>query len=247
MDSEQQLEGGNASGAVIKFGDTVRKAWAKSTPSIHAYMRSLRDSGVDVPAVFGRDENGRQILEYVPGELAMNLAPFTPLEFERVGALVRLIHDASSQFAPADGMIWTTAIPAPGDDLVCHNDLAPWNLICGERWVFIDWDAAAPSTRLWDLACSAQAFTLGNPEADPARAAADLAAFVNGYNADDELRAALPSVMGERAAAMLDLLATSYSTGHEPWATMFTSGHGDHWRAVAEYVKSREDTWRAAL
>ncbi|WP_407645311.1 phosphotransferase [Brevibacterium pigmentatum] len=32
-----------------------------------------------------------------------------------------------------------------------HGDLTPWNLLLGERWVFIDWDSAAASARLWDL------------------------------------------------------------------------------------------------
>ncbi|MFM9500639.1 phosphotransferase, partial [Streptomyces galilaeus] len=88
--------------------------------------------------------------------------------------------------------VWDSAIAAPGAELVCHNDLAPWNLIVGERWVFIDADAAAPSTRLWDLAYAAQAFTLNDPGRDPAAASADLAAFVEGYDADAEVRRLLP-------------------------------------------------------
>jgi len=45
--------------------------------------------------------------------------------------------------------------PAAGD-LICHSDLAPWNLVRNEqRWVFIDWDNAGPSSRLWDLGYAA--------------------------------------------------------------------------------------------
>lgn len=143
--------------------------------------------------------------------------------------------------------MWETAIPAPAGELVCHNDLAPWNLLIGERWVFIDSDAAAPSPRVWDLACSAQAFTLSDTSRDPRLAADDLAAFVDGYRADDRLRRLLPDVMAERTAAMCNLLRTSHDAGKEPWASMFTAGHGDHWSSAESDVRSHRDTWLEAL
>jgi len=246
MEVEHELAGGNASGDVVRIGSTVRKSWTASTPSVFEYITALRSAGVDVPAVFGRDDQGRQVTEFIPGQLAMESDPLTSSELSRVGAMVRAIHDASATFVPAENAIWDTAIPAPSSDFVCHNDLAPWNLIIGERWVFIDWDASAPSTRLWDLAYAAQAFTL-NPHQAPERAAQDLSAFVAGYRADGELRAALPQALYQRAEAMLDLLTRSHRVGLEPWASMFLDGHGDHWSAAAEFAGSHRDLWKAAL
>lgn len=192
MSHEEILAGGNAGGPVVKVAGTVRKAWVDSTPNVVAFMEFVRSRGVDLPAPMGRDEHGRQIIEFIPGRLALHSAPLSHAELRRVGAMVRAIHDASADFDPPSDAAWDTAIPAPGADLVCHNDLAPWNLMIGERWVFIDWDAAAPSTRLWDLAYAAQAFTLGGIDNPPERAAGDLRAFVDGYDADYDLRAALP-------------------------------------------------------
>ncbi|MFT3944719.1 MAG: phosphotransferase [Ancrocorticia sp.] len=247
MTKEQELSGGNASGHVVRIGGTVRKPWTAATPSVFAYMEALRLVGVELPAPMGRDEQGRQVTEFVEGELAMGGEPLTLVELAEVGALVRQIHDASAGFSPARDAVWETAIEAPGDELICHNDLAPWNLRRGERWVFIDWDAAAPSTRLWDLAYAVQAFTLTDPQQTPKVAAEALSSFVSGYCADAQLRVELPEALVDRAWAMFSMLERSYREGCEPWATMFVEGHGDHWQTVAQYVERNREVWRAAL
>lgn len=240
---EIQLTGGNTTDAVVRVGSTVRKPWTPATPSVLAFMKAMRSAGVDVPAVYERDDQGRQVVEFVPGVLAMDSSPLSLPELRRVGGIVRSIHDASAAYIPDVESTWNSLIPAPGAELICHNDLAPWNLVIGDRWVFIDWDAAAPSTRLWDLAYAAQAFTLNDASEDPLVAARRLAAFVDGYDASSELRAGLPAAMIERTEAMLDLLKNSHAAGFEPWATMYTSGHGDHWGGVARFVREHEAMW----
>lgn len=247
MEDEQELAGGNAGGRVVRVGSTVRKPWTESTPSVLAFMAAVRDNGVDIPAVFDPDDQGRQVLEFIPGQLALEAEPLTRGELQRVGGMVRAIHDASGSFVPAPDASWTSAIPAPGDELVCHNDLAPWNLILGERWVFIDWDAAAPSTRLWDLAYAAQSFTLSNTRQDPREAAQNLAAFVDGYGAGRELREHLPEALHRRAAAMYRLLRTAHDAGREPWGPMYGQGHGDHWRGATGYALRHRALWSEAL
>ena len=244
---ELALSGGNASQGVVRVADTVRKPWTPASESVFAYMQALADAGIDVPAPLGRDEQSRQITEFVPGALAMDSPALSREELSRVGSIVRSIHDASASFTPAEGAVWEPLIPPPSPELICHHDLAPWNLILGERWVFIDWDGAGPSTRAWDLAYAAQTFTLNDPEQQPAQAAARLAAFVAGYGADNTLRAQLPRAMARRTAAMLDLLKSSHREGREPWGTMFVEGHGEHWRAVSAYVEGHQALWTAAL
>ncbi|MGI3784077.1 MAG: phosphotransferase [Janthinobacterium lividum] len=247
METEQALAGGNASGAVMRIGDTVRKLWTASTPSVISFVEAVRAAGVDAPAPMGRDDLGRQVQEFVPGRLAMESDPLSLAQLQRVGSLVRAIHDASASFVPPADAFWETAIPAPGDELVCHNDLAPWNLIIGDRWLFIDWDAAAPSTRLWDLAYAAQTFTLSDTSREPEESAPALAAFVDGYGADRGMRDRLPSAMTRRAQAMYDLLHSASLAGQEPWGSMFAEGHGEHWEAATRYVELHQDVWSAAL
>lgn len=241
------LTGGNASGAVVRVGDTVRKPWTDATASVIDFVTALRGRGVDAPEPLGRDERGRQIIEFVPGALAIDGPPLSTDDLRRVGSMIRGIHDASASYAPPVDATWLTAIPAPRADLVCHNDLAPWNLITGERWVFIDWDAAAPSTRLWDLAYAAQAFTLSDSEREPERASRDLAALVAGYGADRPMRSGLPQAMEARTAAMLALLEGASSAGEEPWASMYTDGHGAHWNKALRYVREHQSVWSRAL
>lgn len=247
VNHEEPLEGGNTSDGVVRIGGTVRKPWTASTANVVAFVEALRSAGVDAPAPMGRDGHGRQVQEFVPGTLAINADPLSQAELHRVGGMVRAIHDASMTYVPPRDAVWETAIPAPASELVCHNDLAPWNLLIGDRWTFIDWDAAAPSTRVWDLAYSAQAFTLSDTSRDPRHAADDLAAFLDGYRADDSMRRLLPDVMAERTAAMYNLLRNSHDAGKEPWASMFTAGHGDHWASADNYVRSHRDTWLEAL
>lgn len=51
---EQELAGGNAGGQVVRVGQTVRKAWTASTASVLAFMKHVRDAGVDVPEAWAR-------------------------------------------------------------------------------------------------------------------------------------------------------------------------------------------------
>jgi hypothetical protein len=75
----------------------------------------------------------------------------------------------------------------------------------------------------------------------------DLAAFVDGYGADDAVRGALPAVMHQRARAILEMLETSRAEDREPWASMYDDGHGAHWRAAREYVGRHLLIWSSAL
>lgn len=265
-DEEVPLTGGNATAAVVRVGDTVRKPWSAATPSVARYMDHLRAQGIDVPEWRGRDDRGRQVLEHVPGGLAMDRGPLDEDGLRRVGQLVRRIHDASVGFTAdtpdpgpetdtasarstaADAAGWDVLIPPPTRaDLVCHNDLAPWNLVLGDRWVFIDWDGAGPSTRLWDLAYAAQAFAALDPAQPVASAARRLRWFVDGYGAGDDLREALPAAMADRAAAMWSLLRDAAASGREPWGSMYASGHGAYWRAASDHITAHHDEWAAAL
>jgi Ser/Thr protein kinase RdoA (MazF antagonist) len=249
MDGEEVLAGGNVAAEVVRIGDTVRKSANDATPAVHALLDHLAAAGFDgAPRALGRDEAGRQVLEYVAGERADTLPAMTGEQLGRVGALIRRLHDASASFvAPADAS-WDVVISPDRDDLICHNDLAPWNLVCSaERMVFIDWDGAGPGSRLWDLAYAAHGFVpfapLGDPEADAPR----LRLLVDGYDASERQRRELPELIEAHARGMYDLLCGSAISGAQPWARLHAEGHAEHWGPAAAYIGAHRERWRAAL
>ena len=244
---EEPLTGGNASGRVVRVGETVRKPWLESSPSVQTFMGLLRARGIDVPEPMGVDAENRQVVEYVQGIPASELAPLGLADLARVGGMIRALHDASTDIMPLDTGRWEVLIPVERAKMICHNDLAPWNLIVGDRWVFIDWDGAGPSTRLWDLAYAAQSFADLVPGQPVAEGASRLRALVDGYGADQALRAALPVALTRRTNAMYELLRSARQTGAQPWARMYAEGHGEHWAAAARYVAQHEPNWAAAL
>lgn len=247
--NEEPLHGGNATETVLRIGDTVRKPWRENTPAVHRFMEHLREHGLsEVPRPFGKDPQGRQIVEFVAGTSAPHDRPLPADLLRHIGRRIRGIHDSAVDFKPAREEHWSSLIPAQNPELICHNDLAPWNLVLGDGPVFIDWDGAGPSTRLWDLAYAAQSFAFLVAGQNPHVAAVRLRSLVvDGYAADAELCADLPAAMVERTRAMHDFLRTAHAEGNQPWGRMFLEGHGEHWAGATRFVEDHVELWVQAL
>src|SRR5690606_32366751 len=237
---EMPLDDGHTTPFVVRVGETVRKPWTASTDSVQRLVEHLRECVGDlVPEPWGSDEAGRQVWEFVPGTDALGELPLTTVEAERVGTSIRALHDAAASFTRRESDVWTTAMRRPGDELVSHNDLAPWNLIRGgERRAFIDWDGAGPTTRIADLAYAARSFAQLDHCHETEESVSVLRAILSGYGASADERAALVPAMIERAEAMRDLLVGSITTGAQPWASMAVSGHGEYWTSAAQHVRT---------
>jgi Ser/Thr protein kinase RdoA (MazF antagonist) len=248
VESEEVLTGGNVAAEVVRVGETVRKPALAQTAGVEAVLEHLADKEF-APRTLGRDERGRHVLEYIPGALADTLPPLSLDELQQLGRLIRELHDTMAQFDPPADAEWNVAVPDPaGGDLICHNDLAPWNLVRnGDHWVFIDWDNAGPATRLWDLGYAATGFIPFVPDGDVQVDAPRLRALVDGYGLDEAQRRALPAQIAAHTRGMYDLLVDGHRTGEQPWARLYTEGHGDYWGPAASYIEQNHDTWVAAL
>jgi hypothetical protein len=160
--SEQTLPGGNSDGAV-RIGGVVYKRASPWPPTVHALLRHLEDADVDgVPRALGFDEQGRQMLTYLPGEVIGDSVAWPAWAYAdstliQVGQWMRRIHDATAVFIPPKDERWFTGRTMQPGWIVGHQDAAPYNAVMdGDRLVgFFDWDTASPSPRDDDLAFSA--------------------------------------------------------------------------------------------
>lgn len=240
MAAEQRLAGGNVGADVVRVGATVRKPAGPWSASVDALLLQLEAVGYPAaPRALGYDGEGRQVLSYVEGVVDPSPADLDGRQLRRVGRLIREFHDAVASFTPPASAVWNVAIRPDAENIICHHDLAPWNLVRGAALVFIDWDGAGPGTRLWDLAYALHGFVPLSPEAglEDGAVAERLASLVDGYGLGGPERRRLPALVARRTWSMHELLADGHRRGRQPWARLWEEGHGEAWAADARYTE----------
>jgi Phosphotransferase enzyme family len=195
---------GNVTSGVVRIGDTIRRPVGPWSDAVDALLAYLQDVGFTAaPRPLGRDDRGRQVLEYVPGELGHPGGTYTLAELTSIGRLLADLHAALAGFAP-------------------------------------------PVGASWNLAYAAQSMAGLHAGRPPESAAERLRAFINGYRADRALCEELPTMLGRRARAMVDLLRDGAVRQRQPWARIWTED-GPYWTSTADYLDTHAGLWRAAL
>ena len=239
---------GRATAGVVRVGDTVRRPVGPWTPAVDALLLHLEQVGFSgAPRALGRDAQGRQVLQHVPGEAGVPSPSWSPDRLRDVGRLLADLHAALRGFRPPPDAAWACPVVPDALELVCHGDPAPWNLVASPRGlVLIDWDAAGPATALWELAYAAQTAAPLEPGREPAASATGLRAVVDGYDLDEAGRRRLVPLLARRAQGMVDLLTEGARTGRQPWARL-EEEDGAYWRDVTAHLRRHEAVWEQAL
>ena len=189
--AEIPLLGGRLTPGIVRVGSTVRRPAKGNAAFVHNLLLWLEEQGFPfAPRFLGVDEQGRDILTYLSGQTWPDSGSGLSDDLlVQVARTIRNYHDLTAGSRLAHG-----------HEIVAHHELGPHNTIFRENQLigFIDWDDAAPGTRLRDLANAVYNYVdvshWSNQEAsEQARRIAlmcaaygwdDLIALVNDFEAD---------------------------------------------------------------
>lgn len=223
MAYEQQL-----SDDVVRIDDTVRRPRKPWSISIQLLLDYLHGHGFDsCPKPLGFDEEGRSVEGFIHGLPWHSLEPgllWSDSTLIEACRLLAAFHKAQAGFVFEATAPWCSAEQGDGPaEVVCHNDFGLHNLIFRERSPFaiVDFDLAAPGSRLWDLAfCAISTVPLNDPadrrpaplgDLDPWRR---LRLMCNAYGLGDE-RQRLPEVIQQRVGYIVNGLRAAGREGVE--------------------------------
>jgi hypothetical protein len=250
---EVELPRGDVTDGVVRIGDTVRRPRQPQSLAVAAYLDHLQRVGFEgSPRYLGRDDAGRDVLTYLPGDVAGDPPEAWAADDDllaSVGRLVRRLHDASHGYAadrgfdaPA-GSVWgrdlvsvDLAAAAAGEpELITHLDITPQNVVVRDDVAvgLVDFDLAGPGTRLLDAYNTAMHWVPLRPPVDlwPGWGGVDqlarLRIFADAYRLTADQRRALPDLgikHTDTAWRYMEAAAEQLGGG---WEHMWNHGVGD--------------------
>ena len=257
-EDEIALPGGMASGgAVVRVGDTVRRPVGPFTDAVRALLEHFERVGFQgAPCWRGTDERGRAVLDFITGDVGLPPYPAWTVSDDllvSVAALQRDAHRAARGFRAPAAARWqdTLVPPGLGSALVCHNDLCVENVVVrdGGAVAFIDWDFAAPSDPLLDIAIAARHWVpLRDPnDLDVGRAGVDQIDRFRSFVGVHELSSPQRARVVDAALAFLDHALSAMRARAESGLPHYVAA----WDAGYQGQNRRSHAWvlahRAAL
>jgi hypothetical protein len=249
---EERLPGGGVN-EVVRVGGTVRRPTGHWTPAVHRLLEHLAEAGFEgAPRVHGIDERGREILDFVPGDVAHYPLPeyaWSDAALEALAKLMRSYHDATTGFRPPEDARWYFPAREPAE-VLCHGDIAPYNCVYrdGLPVAFIDFDTAHPGPRLWDVAHAAYRFVpLSHNIATEEEQIRRLRLLCDAYGLTDAERAALPEAVAARLRGLVDHIHEQAAAGSEAFAAHLAAGHADLYLSDLDHVTRHAAAFRTGI
>jgi Ser/Thr protein kinase RdoA (MazF antagonist) len=243
---------------VVRIGNTVRRPQRATSAATHALLQHLADVGFGgAPQFLGVDDEGREVLSYVPGTAVTPPYPAWAVTNEAltgVAHLLRAFHEAVSTF-DATPYAWPPSPPAPfAGELVSHNDLNLDNVVFrdGRAVALIDFDLASPGSRVWDVACAVRLWAPLRPRRyveDPRRGQelARFRLFVDSYGLDEVDRERLVDAVAQNHEWCYDIVGTAAAQGHAGFAEYWAGGARVRAERTGEWYLDNADLLRRAL
>jgi Phosphotransferase enzyme family len=259
VEEEEPLLGGNV-GSVVRVGNTVRRSTGPWMDVVHELLRHLEHVGFAYsPRVLGTDDQGREVLSFIEGETVGATHPWPAWAWAdetlvQAGRILRECHEAVRDFRPRGSRTWRlTTAAVTNEEVVCHNDIAPYNLVFQDGRIvgIIDWDLASPAMPSWDLAWSAWTFApIHTPDhatrlGAPLDIARRMRLMCDSYGLQE--RDGFLDVIKERMLASIVGIETQAAAGDEAFARLIKEGHVDRMRDDADWLADHGSEWTAAL
>ncbi|RKT68997.1 phosphotransferase family enzyme [Saccharothrix variisporea] len=231
---------------VVRIGRTVRRpvrAWSEAVQWLLAGLAAAQVRGV--PRWHGVDDEGREVLDFLPGEAGGAYGgPETALV--SAAKLLRRVHDATAGLPDKTSRPWQLAAVEPVE-VVCHGDFAPYNCVFrdGETTGVFDFDTAHPGPRSWDLAYAVYRFAGLSTVAgyEPADQAARARLFLDSYGRTRGERLDVVDALVPRLLALVHFMRTGAANGDPNFARHIEEGHADLYLRDADHITAHRELW----
>ena len=161
---------------------------------------------------------------------------------------MRRYHDAVADFVPPTDAVWRNTIgpPRPGE-IVCHNDVAPYNVVtaAGHFVGVIDWDMAGPGDPVQDLAFAAWNGVPLHDDLPAEESVRRLLLLVDAYGGADP--AAVLNAVVPRITSMVEHMRSARRRGDLGMAGLADAGEPERATRTLNALRRRIPAIRAEL
>ncbi|SCB32831.1 aminoglycoside phosphotransferase family protein [Rhizobium hainanense] len=232
----------------FRQGDLIVRPSQPWTAGVHALLAALHRHGfAAAPLAVGYDEVWEKV-SYLPGDTgdldgSAHMRSETALR--SAASLLRRYHDCCALFARNLEADYAWQLPARSPcEVICHGDFAPYNVVLndGEVTGIIDFEAAHPGPRIWDLAYAVYRWApvsslVAVDGLDRLAGQINRARiFIDVYGLSAAERLSLPDVIVGRLEALLAFMEREAARGIERYRRNLQEGHDRIYREDIAYI-----------